>query len=312
VMSMLVSALSALVLVPALVLAFPPRFLRGSVVGAADPVRPLPNNAKQALLLVMLVLGAMVAGDAWAQNNAPTATEWMERNHQTTRVNSSLSTAKFVLISPGGQERVRETFSATRLQPDGVHNRRVVRFLSPSDVRNTTTLIVENAGKDDDIWIYLPALKKTRRIASDNKKASFVGSDLSYADMVGHRPAEWTHTLLRQETVAGQRTQVIESVPKSPETATNTGYSKRISWIAESHAVALKVEFFDTHGQALKTLENSDVQVVDAARKKHQAMNVRVKNLQTGHQTLVVVHKFDTQTPVGDDYFSTGHIEKEE
>ena len=81
---------------------------------------------------------------------------------------------------------------------DGLANRRVIRFLAPGDVRNTTTLLLENPGKDDEIWVYLPAMKKARRLASNNKKNSFVGTDLSFGDLVGHRAKDWSHKLLKQ------------------------------------------------------------------------------------------------------------------
>jgi uncharacterized protein len=363
VISMVVSAVSALVLVPALVKTFPPAFLRPgrrpnvalatgsaalclavSVVAVAAvtlsqsalaqsastakppaPKKPAPKRtaapvaataplADSAASAPVSAAAAIPTPAAAPAPSAPTlsANEWMERNYQVTRVASSLSSAKFVLTSPGGQERVLEVFGATRLMPDGVNNRRVLRFLSPSDVRNTTTLIVEQAGREDDIWIYLPALKKSRRIASDNKKASFVGTDLSYADMAGHRPGDWTHTVLRQDNLGGAKTQVIESLPKTAAVASDSGYSKRVSWIAEPHGLAVKAEFYDPAGKLLKTVDSSDIQQVDAARNKWQAMNVRVKNHQTGHQTAVIVGKYDTQSQVGEEYFNTRYIEREE
>ena len=236
----------------------------------------------------------------------------MQRNHQATRVAHAISSARFVLISPGGQERVRDMLSVTQLQPDGVNHRRVMRFLAPGDVRNTATLIIEQAGAQDDIWVYLPALKKTRRIASDNKKGSFVGSDLSYADMVGHRPADWTHTVLRSEALGGGKTWVVESPPRTAEVGASSGYGKRLTWVAETKAVTLKADFFDPNGQLLKTVENSDLQPVQGQPQKWVVMKVQVKNHQTGHRTQVIVSTHDSQTPVGDEYFSTRWIEKEQ
>ena len=267
--------------------------------------------AAGALALLPLLWPQPAQAQAAAAKALP-AEQIMERNHQATRVASSVSAARFVLISPGGQERVRETVGATRLQPDGVHNRRVVRFTSPGDVRNTSTLIIEQPQGDDQIWVYLPALKKTRRVSSDNKKGSFMGTDLSYADMVGHRPADWTHTLLREETLAGTRTHVIESLPRTPAVAQDSGYSRRISWVADGSWVALRAEFHDLSGRLLKTVDNSELRQVDPAQHKWQPMRVSVRNHQTGHQTRVEFSRFDTAAAVTDDQFSTRWIEREE
>ena len=124
----------------------------------------------------------------------------MERSYQSSRVEGSTSEATFRLVNANGQERVRKTFGATRLGADGAGNQRVIRFLSPSDVRNTTTLLIETAG-EDEVSVYLPALKKIRRLARNNKKTSFVGTDLSYGDMMGHRPRDWVHKLIRQTKI---------------------------------------------------------------------------------------------------------------
>lgn len=304
VMSMIVSATAALVLVPSLLKAFPPSFL-----GRKQATVLRPAMGSTAAVLLLLGAGLMVSDRAVAQELK--AEEIMERNYQATRLDSSVSDATFRLVAASGQERVRKTFGATKQQADGT-TRRVIRFLSPSDVRNTTTLIVEHVGKDDEIWVYLPALKKARRLASNNKKSSFVGTDLSYGDLIGHKPPDWTHRLLKQESVGGAATWVVESLPKSPEVAADSGYSKRVSWVAKDSFVGLKVEFYDPAGALLKTLENSDVKLVDAKNKKWQAMSVKVANQQTGHTTHIKVDRLEANTPVSDELFSTRYLEKED
>lgn len=303
VMSMVVSALSALILVPALLKAFPPNFLSR---GVRRPLSP----ALASTAVVLLALGVVMSHQS-AQAQELKADEIMERNYQATRVDNSLSEATFRLISSSGQERVRKTFGATKLQLDGVGNRRVIRFLSPSDVRNTTTLLVENAANEDEIWVYLPVLKKPRRLAGNNKKSSFVGTDLSYGDLVGHKPQNWTHKFVRQEKLATFTTYVVESVPKSPDIAVDSGYSKRVSWIDKDSFVAIKVDFYDPAGTLLKTADSSELKQVDIKNRKWQPMLVQVKNHQTNGSTIVKMEKFDANTKVSDEYFSVRYLEKE-
>jgi predicted RND superfamily exporter protein/outer membrane lipoprotein-sorting protein len=304
VVSMIVSALSALILVPALLKVRPPEFLDRGVRKALGPALA-PTVAVLLAIAISMPQRSAHAAELGAD-------EVMERSYQTARVDSSLSEATFRLVSPTGQERLRKTFGATKLQQDGSVNRRVIRFLSPSDIRNTTTLLVENTGKEDEIWIYLPALKKPRRIAGSNKKSSFVGTDLSYGDIVGYKPQDWAHTMLHQGTHSASASYVVESVPKSSEVAAESGYSRRVSWVAKESFVALKVEFYDLAGVLLKTADNSDFRQVDTQHRKWLPMLVQVKNHQTGHGTTVKIDKLDVNTSIGDDYFSVRYLEKEE
>src|SRR2546423_9149621 len=87
----------------------------------------------------------------------------------------------------------------TKLIAGTTDNMRFVNFKSPADVRGTKTLLIEHSGKDDDIWIYLPALKKVRRLVSSNKKDSFVGTDFTYEDVIGQKVEDWNHSLVKEE-----------------------------------------------------------------------------------------------------------------
>ena len=346
VLSMVVSAVSALILIPALIKLYPPKFLtdrrtagpgrsdtqvagprlRPSAVHTVAAViapktiatGPVVRTALISALVGSLVLAGVMAGSGAAHSQTAQGMQdlqidaLMEKNYQSTRVDSSTSQASFRLVNASGQERSRVTFGATKLLGDGVANRRVIRFLAPSDVRNTTTLLLENPGKDDEIWVYLPAMKKARRLASNNKKNSFVGTDLSFGDLVGHRAKDWSHKLLKQETLAGTAVYVVESLPKTPEIASDSGYSKRVSWVAKDSLVSVKVAFHDMAGALLKTLENSNVMLVDAKQNKFQPMQVQVKNHQTGHATFLKFEQFVANQPVSEAFFAAGYLEKEE
>ena len=321
VLSMIVSATSALVLIPSLIKLATPKFLRGKGLDAEEesgllPLRALAPSPMAAVIrcaLAATLVGVVLMSashSALAQELG--GAELMEKNYQATRLGSSISEASFRLVSPSGQERLRKTFGVTKLQSDGVANRRVIRFLAPSDVRNTTTLLVENPGRDDEIWVYLPALKKARRLASNNKKNSFVGTDLSFGDLVGHKAVDWNHKILRADTLGGIAVTVVESTPKTPEVASDSGYSKRVSWVSKENFVSLKIEFHDAGGALLKTLENSRLKLVDAAQKKYQPMDIVVKNHQTGHATYLTMERFEANTPVAESYFVASYLEKEE
>jgi len=312
VLSMVVSAVTSLTLVPALLVRLRPRFLG---MGAVVAPRPAAAGTAVSLLVALGALAGLagLAGGGRAQAATPPgADELMTRSYQSSRYDASTSNATFRMISASGQERVRRTFAATKLTADGLRNRRVIRFLSPGDVRNTVTLLVENEEARDEIWVYLPALKKARRLASSGKNGSFVGTDLTYGDVVGHRPQDWTHKLTGRERVDGVEAWVVESVPARPEVGSESGYSRRVSWIAPDSHVPLKIVFSDPGGAPLKTLVNSKIERVDPARDKWQAMTVVVKNHQTGHTTEVTMERLDVKAAVADDLFTVRYLEREE
>jgi uncharacterized protein len=301
VMSMVTSACTALLLVPALIMFKPPRFFR---VGSAR------GHPVAALTVLIALLSVVPAKPAYAGEHS--ALDLMDRSYQSSRFDTSTSRASFQLTSASGQQRVRQTYGATKLESDGERNRRMIRFLAPSDVRNTVTVIVENNKGDDEIWVYLPALKKARRLANNNKRGSFVGTDLSYGDVIGHKPRDWNHKTLRQEALEGVASTVVESLPNSAEVSSDSGYSKRVSWIANDSFMALKVDFYDAGGALLKTLHNRRIKLVDASKKKWQAMQVDVKHHQSGHRTSIVLEQFTANTVVTDELFSVRYMEREE
>lgn len=264
-----------------------------------------PGLVKSAVLALLgfAVLTRSVLAD-------PSTDEIMRKNLLSTKVADSTSDSTFRLINASGQERVRETNGETKLIPGTTDNRRLVSFLSPSDVRGTTTLLVEHSAADDDMWIYLPAMKKVRRLVASNKKDSFVGTDFSYGDVIGHRVEDWNHRLLREEKVDGRDCYVIESTPKRPEIADNTGYSRRTTWIDKESYVAVRGEIDDLNGDLLKKTVAQDIQKVDAKNNKYQAMRLIGENVQTSHKTIIEFKNFKANVGVGDEVFTTRNLEK--
>lgn len=240
-----------------------------------------------------------------------TPREIMEKNFVATRVKNSTADSTFTLINKTGQMRIRKVFGATKLEPNEIDNMRMTRFLSPPDVKGTVILLIEHSEKDDDMWIYLPGLKKVRRMLSSNKRDSFAGTDFSYGDVIGHKVADWEHHLIREEAVDGQTCYVIESIPKNETVKENSGYSKRLSWIQKDNFVAIKGEFWDESGRPLKILTAADVQIVDPVRGKWQPMRLEMVNTQTGHKTIIEMENFKANEKINDEFFTTRYMERE-
>jgi hypothetical protein len=270
-----------------------------------NPIRPVATTAAA---LAFAATFALHTTDARASVDVQ---QVMEKNATVFKVVDSLSDATFTLVNKAGQERVRRTASATKLQANGIDNMRLTRFTAPADVKDTVTLMIENSAKDDDIWIYLPALKKVRRLVASNKKDSFVGTDFSYADVIGYKVSEWNYKLLREDTLDGQPVYVVEALPKTDSVRSDTGYGRRTDWIRKANLMTVKSELQDAGEQPLKTIVFSDVRLVDAGRGKWQAMQMEASNIQTGHRTVIRIDNFKTNQNVKDDLFTPRYMENQ-
>src|SRR3990172_11129286 len=132
------------------------------------------------------------------------------------------------LINKEGQKRVRELTMLRKNLEEGRNQKYYMYFHKPSDVKDTTFMVYKYPDKDDDRWLFIPAVNLVRRIAANDKYSSFVGSDFTYEDVSGRKPEEDNHTLLGKEEINGKSCFVIESIPLG-----TSEYTKRISWIDE-------------------------------------------------------------------------------
>ena len=301
--AMLVSVTSALTVMPALVLKFRPKF----IFNGASNMKLSPAAATTVAVAVIAVLSFAQSNTAYAV----TPVEIMEKNFMVAKVADTTSQTTMTLTNKSGQQRVRKTFGTTKLEANGIDNKRMTRFLEPTDVKGTVSLLSEHSDKDDDIWIYLPSIKKVRRLVSSNKKDSFVGTDFSYGDVIGHNVNEWTHKIIKEEDVDGKAAYVIESLPRDASIKTSSGYSKRVNWIQKDNFVTLKGMAYDEAGELVKESHFSHFKNIDAAKGKWQAGELKVTNVQTEHNTVIKIDSFQVNTGVKDDFFTTRYMEQQ-
>ena len=152
------------------------------------------------------------------------------------------------LINSNKQKRERKMKMIMLEKESG--NKSLMTFLSPADVKGTKFLNYEHINKDDDQWLYLPALKRVKRIASKNKSGSFMGSEFSYEDLSSFSVKKYTFKgEAKVETLAGKKVYVGERIPVSK----NSGYTKQISWVDTKTYLIKKVEYYDRKKELLKT-----------------------------------------------------------
>ena len=253
-------------------------------------------------LVLALAGGGVRAGDLPAQ-------QILARSYAATRPADSTADIRMVLRSRAGKERVRQLTLYSKRQGAGPDAMYALHFRSPADISGTATLLVQRSGGEDDMWVYLSALRKTRRLFSDNKRDSFMGSDLSYGDILGHRPSDWTASLLGDDVYQGVPVYVLQVVPASAAVRSSSGYGKRILMIDKSNFVSLRTDFLDAAGAPLKTISVSEVKPLDA-RGTWQFMRLEAENLQKGTHTTLVFENFEHDTGLSGELFTTGGLER--
>ena len=203
---------------------------------------------------------------------------------------------KMILRNAQGNESVRELRSRF-LEQENDGDKSLVIFDHPRDVKGTAFLTFSHIDGDDDQWLYLPALKRVKRISSSNKSGPFMGSEFAYEDLSSQEVAEYTYKFLREEDFNGEKTFVIERVPTHPK----SGYTRQEVWIDQAEYRTLKVVYYDRKGDLLKTMIQSDFsQFLD---RYWRPAKMTVENHQTGKSTELVWSEYQFQNGYTDNDF---------
>ena len=222
---------------------------------------------------------------------------------------NGVSDLKMILIDKRGNERVRNMRNFTRDQGDDRLS--LFFFLSPADVKNTGFLNYDydDADRDDDQWLYLPALKKTKRIAGGDKSGSFMGSDFSYADMSSPPLDRYTYTLMKETDIDGVAVWQIEAVPNAKESK-ETGYTKAINFVRKDNHVIIRSVIWLKKGKRLKYMSVEKLDQVDGIWVPTQMVMSTKKDKKTLHKTRIQVSNIKFDQPLGDDMFTIRRLEK--
>ncbi|MEW6108912.1 MAG: outer membrane lipoprotein-sorting protein [Nitrospirota bacterium] len=202
------------------------------------------------------------------------------------------------LVSKGGQERIREmTMLRKNFGETGGNQKYFIYFFQPADVKDMTFMVNKYPAKDDDRWLFVPAINMVRRIAAQDKRSSFVGSDFTYEDVSGRDIEDDTHALTKEEKLGGRDCYIVKSTPK----ASDVDYSFRLSWIDKGNYLPLKEEYYDRKGELYKVFTADEVKDV----KGFPTITKRtMKNLLSGHRTEVSYLKTDYNIGIDDSLFS--------
>ena len=202
-----------------------------------------------------------------------------------------------------GQESRRELRINT-LEVDGDGDKSLTVFDSPRDVKGTAFLSFTHATTPDDQWLYLPALKRVKRISSRNKSGSFMGSEFAYEDLSSQEIEKYRYKWLRDETLDGRDTMVVEYYPQYE----NSGYTRQVVWIDSGIWQVVRTEYYDRKNALLKTL------TIDGYRqyldKYWRADTMHMVNHQTGKSTAIQWSGYQFDTGLADRDFDRNALKR--
>jgi len=233
------------------------------------------------LALSLVALPIQVVAETAEEKGYNIAVEADNRNNG---FGDTVASMKMVLRNSSGKESIRHMRSKT-LEVEGDGDKSMTIFDEPRDVKGTASLTYSHATEADEQWLYLPALKRVKRISSKNKSGPFMGSEFAFEDISSQEVAKYKYKFLRDDELDGRAVFVVETYPQYK----NSGYKRLISWVDQQ-----EYYIYDRKDTLLKTLVFSEYkQYLDKFWRAH---NLHMDNHQSGKSTTLTWADFEFQT----------------
>lgn len=251
-------------------------------------------------LPILLTLSFSALAGTAEERGLEIATEAERRD---TGFHDSTASMKMLLRNRQGDESTRYIRVRTLEQPDD-GDKSLTIFDEPADVRGTAFLSFTHKSDPDDQWLYLPALKRVKRISSRNKSGPFMGSEFAYEDISSQEVEKYTYKYLREEACGDLQCFVIERYPVDEY----SGYTRQVVWIDKTEYRPRKIVYYDRKNARLKTLTFSDYhQYLDRYWRAH---SMYMENHQTGKSTLLTWSDYEFQTGLSDRDFNRNNLDR--
>jgi len=210
---------------------------------------------------------------------------------------------RMTLMNKYGQSSTRRLRNRV-LEQEGDGDRSLIIFDEPKDISGTALLTFSHATAPDDQWLYLPALKRVKRISTANKSGPFVGSEFAYEDLSSEEVEKYTYKFLRQESKDGMDCFVIERYPVDRK----SGYTRQVVWIDKAEYRIQMVEYYDRKDALLKTLVLEGYQkYLDAY---WRAERFTMTNHQSGKSTVLLFSNYAFRNGFSDRDFDRSTLDR--
>jgi outer membrane lipoprotein-sorting protein len=307
VVSIVTCLVGALIILPAILLNHEPAFLKPQQ--EKEQLREHPEAKKRNRAIRRVAMGLLLAFLTAISASAQDARQIIGKSHEVVKVSSFEAVSTLTITDSRGNQRVRQSSMASLSLPDGTE-KRIIKFISPAEVSGTGILIFDYPEKSDDMWIYLPALRKTRRIVSREKSKSFMGSEFSNANMTAPGLEDFRYTLLGEEDHLAKPCYKIESVPLTSDLEDTYGYSRSVSWVDKNTYLVQQINYFDFDGELFKTITHKEFKKLEDREGKYMVIHMEAINHQNKRRSEMVMNKVAV-TATDPDYFTVAYLEKE-
>jgi hypothetical protein len=262
-------------------------------------------------MIVAAALGNVTPGIS--SQDHPEARRLMEMVDARDNGDNQTADMEMILIDRNGNERIRKIASFSKDKGDDTL--RLMFFLHPADVKDTAFLTIDynDPGRDDDQWLYLPALRKTKRIASSDKSGSFMGSDLNYSDMTDRELEDYDYRFYekgREQTFDGIKTWAIWSHPRSKAVVEETGYTKALLFVRQDNYFVIRSILWVEGGGDLKYMMVNRLERIDGIWVATEVQVTRKAGKQTVHKTILKMDNVHFNQDLDEAMFSVRRMEK--
>jgi hypothetical protein len=259
---------------------------------------------------IYAVIGSILLLGIFGTAHAMTGREIMEKVDARDDGDNMTANVEMILIDKKNSRRIRKMKIFNK--DKGKDTWKLQFFFAPADVKDTGFLTYDyyEGGRDDDQWLYLPDLHKTKRIATSDKSSAFMGSDFSYADMTRRVLDEWTYKLLKEGEVAGHKVWLIEALPANKEVEARYGYIKSVVFIRQDVFMGVRAVHWLKEGKKIKYQEMLGIKEIDGIWVSTEARMKTTKNKVTLHRTVMEWSDIKYNQPLDDDQFTVRRLEK--
>lgn len=220
-----------------------------------------------------------------------------EADRRDTGYGDSSADLTMVLENPDSGKIRREMRQLT-LEVENDGDKSIMVFDRPRDLKGTAILTFTHKTANDDQWLYLPSLKRVKRISSADKSGPFMGSEYAYEDLSSTELEKYRYDYLRDEQLDGEACFVVERIPLDK----NSGYTRQVTWIDQSEYRLRRVDYYDRKGELLKTMTLSDYQqYLDRYWRPGRTV---MANHQNGKTTELIISNYVFRSGFDDSDFS--------
>jgi len=261
------------------------------------------------ILNLLIVFAVLLSIDFSA--NSQEAIEIIERFQEANSFQDLSSKVAYRNVSKKGRKQERELEQYIIKSEMGSDQYKfLLSFTKPGDVAGTSTLTIQHSQRDDDQWLYLPALRTVRKISASKKSDRFMGTEMTYEDLSNYLSEpieEYDYNLMGEEKVGERTCYRIEALPRSE---TKSQYTRKELWIDTGNFVMLRIHFFNDQEQPIKVFEADDVRQIEGST-LFRAHEVKIENMKTGNYTEVSYSDFMIDQGIDKQKFSKAYLESQ-